>query len=149
MSSSCCSASKRRNTDSSPCPSIHQHQCGPDDRRLPHHWQPDSNDMETDQLPTSRPFSSRPVRGNQQTATHIWHRPLVYVKEEGLAPKHRKRCSVPQGRDGAERRRDEPDADKFRDLGVGTSGWIRRTPMGVLSQNVSRQDDADKQADWL
>lgn len=62
----------------------------PHDRRLPHHWQPDSNDMESDQLPTSRPFSSRPVRGNRQTATHTWHRPLVYVKEEGLAPKHRK-----------------------------------------------------------
>lgn len=44
--------------------------------------------METDQLPTSRPFNSRPVRENQQTATHTWHALLVYVKEEGKAALH-------------------------------------------------------------
>lgn len=44
--------------------------------------------METDQLPTSRPFNSRTARVNQQTATHTWHRPLVYVKEEGNAALH-------------------------------------------------------------
>lgn len=60
----------------------------PHGRGLPHHWQPDSNDMETDQLPTSRPFNGRPVGGNQQTATHTLHRPLVYVKEEGNAALH-------------------------------------------------------------
>lgn len=44
--------------------------------------------METDQLPTSRPFNSRTARGNQQTATHTWHRLLVYVKEQGNAALH-------------------------------------------------------------
>lgn len=55
----------------------------PHDRRLPHRWQPDLNDMETVQLPTSRP-----VRGNQQAATRTWHSPPVYVKEEGKAALH-------------------------------------------------------------
>lgn len=114
--SSCCSASKRRDTDSSPSLGIHQHQCGPTTE--------DYHAIGSQTPTTSRPFNSRPGRGNQPTAAHTWHKQLVYVKEEGkscLAPKHCKHCSVPLGREGAERRRDEPDADIFRDhcdLGV-------------------------------
>lgn len=91
----------------------------PNHKWLPHHWHPDANDMETDQLPTSRPFNCRPVRGNKQTATHTWHRPPVYVKgrKSRLAPKHCKHCAVPWGKEGAGRKRDELDAHKFRDLG--------------------------------
>lgn len=88
----------------------------PHDRRLPHHWQPESpNDMESDQFPTSGPSQE------QLAEAHTWHRLPVYVKEEGKAakcPNIAKRCSVPRGGEG---KQSEPDADKFRDLEVGTA----------------------------
>lgn len=90
----------------------------PHDRRLPQYWQPDSNDMESDQLSTSRPFNSTPVREKQQTATCTWHRLHVYVKEEGKAGLHFN-IVAPSLRE--EKRQSEPDADKFRDLGAGAS----------------------------
>lgn len=68
----------------------------PHDRRLPHRCQPDFNDMETVQLPTSRT-----VRGNQQAASPTWHSLPVYVKEGGKAALH---LNVLGGRAGAERR---------------------------------------------
>lgn len=68
----------------------------------------------------------------------------VYVKrgrESCPTPEPCTCCAMLWGGEGAERRQREPDADKFRDLGGGTSGWIRWAPTGVLSQIGSRDSD--------
>lgn len=112
--SSCCSASKSRNTHSSPWPSIHQHQCGPTTE--------DYHTVGSQTLMTWKLTNSQQAgqSGGKPTGRNSHLARTACLRKRGrkscLAPEHRKRCSVPWGGDGAERRQSEPDADKFRDL---------------------------------
>lgn len=148
--SSCCPASKSRKTDSSPWPGIHRHQRGPTTED--YHtigsqtlmtWKV-TNSQQADHSAASQ---GKPTDCN----SHLAQSDCLHKRgrKSCLASKHCKHCSGPWGREVVERRQDEPDADKYRDLDVGTSGWIRQTPLGILSQNISHHDDADKQEDWL
>lgn len=142
VASSCCSAS---NSDSSPCPSIHRHQCCPTTE--------DYHTIGSQTLTTSGPFNSRPGRGKPTDCNAHLARSACLRKrgrKHCLAPKTLQTlfCAVGKGRGRAVR--DETDADKFRDHWVNVhldeSHWH---PWGGLSQHFSRQDDAAEPEGWL
>lgn len=104
--------------------------------------------MESDQLSTSRPFNSTPVREKQQTATRTWHRLHVYVKEEGKAGLHFNIANAaPSFRE--EKRQSRGAASQMQ---IHLEIWV----LVLLDESdehpwplYHKMSEADKKADWL
>lgn len=141
--SSCCSAAKRRNTASAPCQNIHYHHGGP---KTEDYHPSASQSLMTWKLTNSQ-LAALSTAGQlgKPTACNSNLAQIACLRKDmrGNAALHLNTENTLSFR-GGERDEWRCNADKFRERGLGTSGWVRWSPMGILSQNVSHHRDADR-----